>query len=159
MIETAIFSHRKSGLRHFPASWILALAFLLLQPGATRLGAQVAKPGEYQVKAAYLSNFGKFVDWPARPGAPKDEVFNICVIGDDPFGGALDAALEGETIDHAPLVARRSQKPEDATGCIVQFVLEGNKVRFEINLAAAQRLGLKLSSELLKLAVAVRRTP
>ena len=42
-------------------------------------------------------------------------------------------------------------------GGIVQFVLDGNRVRFEINLAAAQRLGLKLSSELLKLAIAIRK--
>jgi len=42
---------------------------------------------------------------------------------------------------------------------MIQFVLEGNRVRFEINLAAAQRARLSLSSELLKVAVAVRRTP
>jgi hypothetical protein len=44
-------------------------------------------------------------------------------------------------------------------GGMIQFVLEGNRVRFEINLAAAQRAGLTLSSELLKLAVAIRRAP
>jgi hypothetical protein len=44
-------------------------------------------------------------------------------------------------------------------GGMIQFVLEGNRVRFEINLAAAQRAGLTLSSELLKVAVAIRRAP
>ena len=44
-------------------------------------------------------------------------------------------------------------------GGMVQFVLDGNHVRFEINIAAAQRAGLTLSSELLKIARAVRRTP
>jgi hypothetical protein len=176
----------------------LLLLVLFLQPGIGPLRAQLGKPGEYQVKAAYLSNFGKFVDWPARPPSGRDEPFNVCVIGEDPFGRTLDAALEGETIDRAPMVARRIEKPEDATTCrilfigstengqlqatlaavggsnvltvgespdfirrggIVQFVLQGSKVRFEINLAAAQQMGLKLSSELLKLAVAIRRTP
>jgi hypothetical protein len=42
---------------------------------------------------------------------------------------------------------------------MIQFVLDGNHVHFEINIAAAQRAGLKLSSELLKLARAVRRSP
>jgi hypothetical protein len=44
-------------------------------------------------------------------------------------------------------------------GGMIQFVLDGNRVRFEINLTAAQRAGLTLSSELLKLAVAIRRAP
>ncbi len=44
-------------------------------------------------------------------------------------------------------------------GGMIQFVLDGNRVRFEINLAAAQRAGLTLSSELLKVAVAIRRAP
>ena len=44
-------------------------------------------------------------------------------------------------------------------GGMIQFVLDRNRVRFEINLAAAQRAGLILSSELLKVAVAVRRNP
>ena len=42
---------------------------------------------------------------------------------------------------------------------MVQFILDGNKVRFEVNLPAAERVGLNLSSELLKLAINVRRNP
>jgi hypothetical protein len=44
-------------------------------------------------------------------------------------------------------------------GGMIQFVLEGNKVRFEINLTAAQRASLSVSSELLKVATAIRRGP
>ena len=44
-------------------------------------------------------------------------------------------------------------------GGIIQFVPDGNKVKFEINLAASRRAGLNLSSELLKLARVVRKTP
>jgi hypothetical protein len=44
-------------------------------------------------------------------------------------------------------------------GGMVQFLLDGNRVRFEVNLDATERVGLKLSSELLKLAVSVRRKP
>jgi hypothetical protein len=150
------------------------------------------------VKAAYLSNFGRFVEWPATAKGTPNAPFNVCILGEDPFGAALDAALAGETIDQAPLVARRILRPEDAVNCrvlfissseedrlktiladldkasvltvgdspefarhggMIQFVLEGNRVRFEINLPAARRVGLNLSSELLKLAVGVRRTP
>ena len=44
-------------------------------------------------------------------------------------------------------------------GGMIQFILDGDRVRFEINLAATKRAGLNLSSQLLKLAVAVRRAP
>jgi hypothetical protein len=159
---------------------------------------QTPKPTEYEVEAAYLSNFGRFVEWPARPSAPAIDPFYVCVLGQDPFGPILDAALKGEGIGGAPMAARRVTLPEDAVSCkvlflgagkdpqlkdilaalgtssiltvsdmagftkrggMIQFVLDGDRVRFEINIAAAKRAGLNLSSQLLKLAVAVRRAP
>jgi hypothetical protein len=173
-----------------------AHAALVLIAVASNLSAQASKATEYQVKAAYLANFSKFVAWPAR--LAKSESFNICVLGQDPFGAALDAAVAGETINRIPLAAKRISKPQDALDCrvlfisssedsqwkeilaalkmssiltvsdmrefaqrggIVQFVLDGNKVRFEVNLAATALPGLTLSSELLKLAATVRRNP
>jgi YfiR/HmsC-like len=167
-------------------------------PTIRSLKAQVPKPTEYEVQAAYLSNFGRFVEWPVRAGANERDPFYICVLGQDPFGPLLDAALKGETIGGAPMAARRVAGVSDTANCrivyvnpskdtplksvlatlgnanvltvsdaagftdqggMIQFVLDGNRVRFEINLAAAQRAGLNLSSQLLKVAVAVRRAP
>lgn len=154
---------------------------------------------EYQVKAAYLTDLGRYVEqWASRPRPSPDEPFEICVLGQDPFGPSLDAAVRGEKIDGAPLAARHIARAQDAPGCrvlfvgsseenqlnavlaaigtspvltvadmpdfakkggMVQFVLDGNHVRFEINITASGRAGLKLSSSLLKVARAVRRTP
>ena len=189
-----------SARRHFCYGLLrLCLAITLLAGGfpGRNLDAQAPKPTEYEVEAAYLSNFGRFVEWPARAGTATDP-FYVCVLGQDPFGPLLDAALRGETIGGAPMAPKRILGPEDAAGCrilfvstskdsqlnailadvrtlniltvadmpgftrrggMIQFVLEGNRVRFEINLAAAQRVGLTLSSELLKVAVAIRRAP
>lgn len=174
----------------------LALAALLCMLG-TLEAQQTSKPTEYEVEAAYLSNFGRFVEWPARPGAAND-TFNVCVLGPDPFGPLLDAALKNEIINGTPMMAKRIATPEEAGTCrivflnsqresqlsatlntlaaagaltvsdmanftrrggMIQFILDGNRVRFEINLAAAQRAHLSLSSQLLKLAVTVRRAP
>ncbi|HWE48870.1 MAG TPA: YfiR family protein, partial [Bryobacteraceae bacterium] len=55
------------------------------------------------------------------------------------------------TVSDDPLFTRR--------GGMIQFVFEDNRVRFEVNLAAVQRARLTLSSELVKLASAVRRAP
>jgi hypothetical protein len=186
-------SRRPPWLRSFAAGLLLC-AFA----SSAGLKAQAPPPTEYEVQAAYLSNFGRFVEWPARTGANEREPFYVCVLGADPFGPLLDAALKGETIGGAPMSARRVNSAADAANCrivfvnsmkdselkgtlatlrnfkaltvsdtfdftrqggMIQFVLEGNRVRFEINLAAAQRAGLTLSSQLLKVAVAIRRTP
>jgi hypothetical protein len=55
------------------------------------------------------------------------------------------------TVSDMPQFAQR--------GGMIQFVLEGNRVRFEVNLIATQHAGLTLSSDLLKVATAVRRNP
>lgn len=193
---------------HLPApataQWCTRLRYSILAAAASllvsflNLYAQQARPAEYQVKAAYLHNFGRFVEWPARFAETTDDFFSICVLGQDPFGAALDATLTGETIDSKSVVARRIVKSEDAVNCrilfisssennhlkeilmaldrsdvltvsdmprfsqrggMIQFVLQGNRIRFEVNLAAAQGAGLTLSSELLKVAVTVRRNP
>lgn len=74
-------------------------------------------PLEYQVKAAYLYNFVKFVEWPAGAiGGP----LTICIAGRDPFAGALDDIVRGESIDGHPIAARLVQAPQ--ADCNVVFV-------------------------------------
>ena len=161
------------------------------------LHSQQSKPAEYEVKAAYLYNFGRFVEWPGKVASDKSDSFRICVLGQDPFGRILDKALSGETIDGKHVVAKRITKPLEAVDCrilfissseekrlndtlmaidkagvltvsdmpeflqrggMIQFVLDSNRVRFEINLTAAENASLTLSSELLKVAKAVRKS-
>lgn len=79
------------------------------------------RPTEYQVKAAFLFNFAKFVEWPGEalsPGAPMA----ICVLGDDPFGEALDAITKGERVDGRDITIRRLRAATDARTCHVLFV-------------------------------------
>jgi YfiR/HmsC-like len=174
------------------AGVVLALALF----GATGLIAQQPKPNEYQVKATYLYNFGRFVKWPGTFPAGKGDSFSVCVLGQDPFGSILDSTLAGEALNGKPVVLRRISKPQDAGECrilfisakeekhlkeilaaldegsvltvsdmpdftrrggMIQFVLEGDRVRFEINLATAESARLVLSSELLKVAASVKR--
>jgi hypothetical protein len=172
----------------------IAIAWgLVAVPGAH---AQSAKPTDYEVKAAYLYNFGRFVEWPVKITAAQAGAFSICVLGEDPFGPALDATLAGEKIGNQKVVARRISSPQESIDCqilfisaseanrlnkiidsldktavltvsdiphfsqhrgMIQLMLEGSRIRFEVNLTATQRAGLTLSSELLKVATAVRR--
>ena len=51
---------------------------------------------EYQIKAAFLFNFFKFVDWPEEKTVDSNEPFTIGVIGTDPFGKSLEPIKEKE---------------------------------------------------------------
>lgn len=150
---------------------------------------------EYQIKAAFLYNFLKFVDWPSQALPETSDAITICVFGDDPFGEALDF-IKDKMVRGRRLAIRRLGPVTNLEAChvlfigaseearvpqvmqslrgssvltvgemerfaeaggIINFVLEKNKVRFEINLNSAERAGLKLSSQLLSLAKVVRQ--
>ncbi len=152
------------------------------------VNAQAAPPTEYEVKAAFIHNIAKFVEWPdaSRSGG----ALRLCLLGQNPFGNALDA-LRGKVIgdkvweivpvnqqtnlSHCQVLfiaASESDKlgqvleniKGDAVltvadsdgfagrGVMVNFYLEQNRVRFEINRDAASRGGFRISSQLLKLA-------
>jgi hypothetical protein len=157
------------------------LALALLSPAV--LHAQEV-PLEYRVKAAFLFNFAKFVEWPPAADAGP---LQICVAGRNVFGDALAETVRGENIHGRPLAIRVILEPEPgchiifvprgaataaylrsarsspsltvgetpdfiAMGGIVNFVQEGTSVRFEIDPDAAERVGLRISSRLLRLA-------
>jgi uncharacterized protein DUF4154 len=149
-------------------------------------------PLEYQLQAAYVSKFLRFVKWPGG----RAETFHVGVVGDPEFRQAMDA-LDGYPVGDRAVEVRHVESPEalaglhvlvvgpsasngradqylraardwpiltvgDATGFgqaggIIEFVVVEDTVRFEINLAAADRVGLKLSSRLLRLARHVRK--
>lgn len=185
--------HELRCARLLPGFALAAMGCALI--GLPGMQGQNTKPSEYDVKAAYLFNFSRFVEWPAKVTETSGDSFAICVLGRDPFGAALSATVARETIAGKSVVARQIGSPQDAENCrvlfisssedrrlkqildvlgtasvltvsdlprfterggMVQFVLEGNRVRFEVNSAIAERAGLTLSSELLKVAVNVR---
>jgi hypothetical protein len=98
----------------------IAFIFVVLGEVAPSFGGQQAKPEEYQVKAGYLYNFGRFVQWP-ECGA-KDDPFTICVLGRDPFEVILDTTLANEKIDSHKLVAKRIANYKDVKSCRIVFI-------------------------------------
>jgi hypothetical protein len=153
--------------------------------------AQAQSAPEYQVKAAFLFNFAKFVEWPADAFASSDAPLQICVLGQDPFGHDFEQTIEEKTVNgHRLEIIHPSGLPQaracqiifvaasegprlreilrdlrgagvltvgDAAGFarmggIINFVLDDSRVRFEINLQAAERAHLKLSARLLTVA-------
>jgi len=147
---------------------------------------------EYEIKAAFLYNFGKFVEWPEETLRDPEAPFIIGILGQDPFGKILDRLVaEGRLKNHKITIKRFERLPDlefchilfigksekkrlpdiiekieqqciltvseiqnfiDFDGMIGLITTPENKVRFEINLAAATDAGLKMSSRLLRLA-------
>jgi YfiR/HmsC-like len=152
---------------------------------------QAQSATEYQVKAAFLFNFAKFVDWPADAFPGTDAPLQICVLGSDPFGHEFEEMIADKSVNgHRIEVIHPSGVPQAKAcqiifvassakqqvrevlhslrgasvltvgdtagfagmGGIINFVLDDGRVRFEINVKAAERAHLKISSRLLTVA-------
>ena len=95
-------------------------AFLCVVAAASGAAAQDI-PLEYRVKAAYLLNFTRFVEWPApsTPGSP----LSVCVMQPNPFGTFLSSTIAGETAAGRPLTSRVVAAPD--ASCGVLFIPNG----------------------------------
>lgn len=169
---------------------LVALALFLC---ASALSA--AEPvSEYQIKAAFLFNFAKFVKWPESTPPASGSAFAVCVLGDDSLQQTIEETIAGKTVRDKHVIVKHVAGAEAAKNCqilfvagpdhpelgkverslesasvltvgeandfaerggIINFRLENDKVRFEINPDAAKRANLEISSQLLKLATIV----
>jgi hypothetical protein len=86
-----------------------------------RAHAAQAEIEEYQVKAAFLFNFAKFVEWPAQAFKSADEPIGICVLGPNPFGSSLDKAVEGKVVGARKFVVREVRDAQQAGECHIVF--------------------------------------
>lgn len=174
------------------ATVMLVLCATLAEPTASL--SRLADTTEYQVKAAFIYNFVKFVQWPADAFLEKAGAsISLCILGRDELGDALEG-LNGKSAQGRIFSVRRIDRPGEADRCqvlylcrserermrailkgikagvltigdmksfasaggIINFVLTQKKVSFEINVEAAEKAGLKISSQLLKLAKIVK---
>jgi hypothetical protein len=74
---------------------------------------------EYQVKAAFLFNFLKFVEW---PGPANDSPWVIGILGRDPFGEILDDIVRGKLVNSRTVEVRRFARSADVKDCNILFV-------------------------------------
>ncbi len=83
-------------------------------------------PPEYIVKAAFLYNFAKFVEWPANVFPDDGSPFVLCVLGEDPFGSALDS-IKRKTVGARKLMIKRYEKAKDFKKCHMLFISRSKK--------------------------------
>lgn len=123
---------RRGGVTPSPGTavsraWFCAIALVALLgvPGGTLIWGQASPPVEYQVKAAFLFSFAKFVEWPAEAFLNEKTPITLCVFGHDPFGGALDEIVRGEAINHREVLVRRINELPGLNSC--QLIFVGNR--------------------------------
>ena len=109
-------------------SLLAAVAWAAVPLGTAARGAESAS-FEYQVKAACLYNFAKFVDWPPRVFAEVNDPIIYGILGEDPFGNTLEAVIKNKTINGRPLTIKRSGQVEDLKGCQVLFISRSARAR------------------------------
>ena len=99
-----------------------ALLLVALLGAGHRLAAQGARASEYQVKAVFLFNFAQFVDWPADAFPDSTTPLAICVLGDDPFGAALDETVRDERRGGRRFQVRRYTNVDEIKACHILFI-------------------------------------
>lgn len=153
--------------------------------------AQERPSGEYRIKAAFLYNFAKFVEWPTDAFPDPHMAIVVGIVGEDQFSEVLSQTVAGKTVNGRELVIRRGKAGENLRNChlvfisssegrhlpqildslkgssvvtvgeterfarlggVINFFVVGKNVRFEVNVDAAARARLKISSKLLALA-------
>jgi hypothetical protein len=82
---------------------------------------------EYQIKAAYMYNFSKFVDWPASTFDSPAQPIVFCIVGQTPLTRALEDTLAGKVVDQRPLVFRQLSDSKQAGKCQVLFISSPDK--------------------------------
>ena len=82
--------------------------------------AQVSK--EYQLKAVFLWRLAQFTQWPNDAFESADSPIVICVLGENPFDGALDAAIAGETAHGRKMAIQQHRVVEQAKSCHVLYI-------------------------------------
>ncbi|CAN5793803.1 hypothetical protein BH24ACI5_BH24ACI5_28240 [soil metagenome] len=173
---------------------LTAAAYVLVAVTGPSGAQQTLEP---DVKAAFLYNFTRYVEWPPEM-SPLSEPFRLCVVAEAVLRGAIQLTVAGESVNGRPLVMTEPHTPQDARTCqilfvgrsesqrashlleavrdqpvltvsdasqfaqqggIIEFLLQDNRVRFDVNLSSAQRSQLRISSQLLRVANKVLGAP
>jgi hypothetical protein len=181
-------------LSKFARRWWKEFLILGLVSLVSEFAQAQTPPTEYEVKAAFIYNFAKFVEWPASSFDSATAPLRLCVLGSNPLYADLQNIVAEKRIGSRSLQVRRVEAVEikdchvlflgsvesyrlqqalqaaqgtgvltigDVAGFLdqggmINFVFDQNRIRFEVNLKAAQGAHLQLSSKLLSLAKSVQ---
>ncbi len=118
------------------------LFILLMCYGSVDAIAQ-QREAEANLKAAFIYNFIKYIDW----NAPADDPFIIAVIGSSPVYNSLQEIANVETINGKKIVVLHFNSPEDISSCNILFIPANSRYSLSSILAEVTRGTLTISEE------------
>lgn len=131
-------SRYRSALSHFVRRCWKALLIVFLLSIISELAQAQTPPTEYEVKAAFIYNFAKFVEWPPNSFTSLTDPLRICVLGNSPVGADLQNIVADKRIGSRPLLVRHAEI-SDIKGCHVLFIGLTESYPVQQALQAAQR--------------------
>ena len=87
---------------------------------------------EYAVKAAFLLNFARLVEWPSDALPPKSKPWMLCVLGDAPFGQKLEETFRGKRVQQRKTSIVRIDSVDAVDGCHMVFVTRQTDARHQV---------------------------
>jgi hypothetical protein len=113
-----------------PGTW-LALTWCAVAVCFSPMGGRADEPSsvEYKIKAAYLLNFTKFVEWPTNRFPTRTTPIRVGVLGKDPFGNDLERTMSGRVIEGRKFEIVRVEEPEASTNCHIVFISSSERRR------------------------------
>ena len=97
---------------------------------------------EYQLKAAFLYNFAKFVDWPPQAFKSATDPIAICIVGKNPFGRNLDQAVNGQVVQGKSFIVRQVADLQQMGTCQILFVASSERKRLAAILHEVKTAGV-----------------
>jgi hypothetical protein len=119
--------------------WIACL-LLLLATGGQPASAQDAQVPEADLKAAFLYNFTKFVEWPADAFAREDSPFIVGIFGDDDFVRTMKTLLQDKKAHGHPFLVRKLTNIQDGKNCQILFFRESESKKMGSSYESIKRL-------------------
>jgi hypothetical protein len=86
------------------------------------LPAQTSVSREYQLKAAFLLNFARFVEWPEKSFLTTDSPIIIGILGNSPFDTYLEEIISDEKIKEHPVIVHYYKSTEEIKICHILFI-------------------------------------
>ncbi len=118
------------------------ISFWIALSALLTTGARAQIIDEYQVKAAFLYNFAKFVEWPPQAFQTPTDPITICVLGPNPFGNALEEAVSGKRVEGRTFMVRQLSSDLPPAGCQILFIGSSEAKRWRAILGGIKTTGV-----------------
>jgi len=115
-------------MRHLGLRIAVGALLLGLSANASAQDQNGSDTAEYLIKAGYVYNFAKLVEWPSA-AVHKSQPIVIGVLGNDAFAAVLERVVDGKKIDARPFVVKRLKGQFRDCGCHILFVSAAESVR------------------------------